>query len=59
MRFVCKLEDTIEKALMAHIFLTRMVKENRIQEVCNMDEVIAALDPIRIVEAFVNEIKEN
>ena len=57
MRFVCKLEDPVRKALMAHIFLTRMVKENRIQEVSNMDEVVEALNPITVVEAFVNEVK--
>ena len=69
MRFVCTNKSAYSKAFMAYMFLEKAVKSNKINEIYNLQEVIEALDPSKVVDGFLEycekrgleeaEIKEN
>lgn len=59
MRFVCTSKTPFMKAAMAHMFLQRMYEEKRLNEICNMDEVLDALDPSKLLDYFAEWIKSD
>ena len=41
------------RAFMAHIFLKGAVKENRLNEISNINDVVDALDPVKVIDGFI------
>lgn len=58
MKFVSTSESAIMKAAMAHLFLKNAYEEKRLNEISNMDEVLEALDPMKVLDSFLNDTKK-
>lgn len=52
MRFVSTSKSAYSKAIMAYMFLENAAKSNKINEIYNLQEVIEALDPSKVVDGF-------
>ena len=44
---------------MAHIFLTDAAKDNRLNDISNIDDVLEALDPTKVIDGFIEDAKNN
>ncbi len=53
MKFVSTSESPVMRAFMAHIFLKGAVKENRLNEISNINDVVDALDPVKVIDGFI------
>lgn len=58
MKFVSTSKSALMRANMAYIFLERMAKEHRLNEISNFDEVLEALNPINVIDGFL-EFEKN
>ena len=50
MRFVCSSKDVNIRALMAHSFLKKAYEQKQLDSVVNMNEVIDALEPSKLID---------
>ena len=58
MKFVSTSKSALMRANMAYIFLERMAKEHRLNEISNFYEVLEALNPINVIDGFL-EFEKN
>lgn len=59
MKFVSTSKSVVLRAVMAHMFLERAVVEKRLNEVSNMADVLDALNPNKVIDGFLEEVKIN
>ena len=59
MKFVSTSKSAVVRAVMAHIFLKDAVKDNRLNEISNMNDVLDALDPTKVIDGFIEDAKNN
>ena len=59
MKFVSTSKSAVVRAVMAHIFLTDAAKDNRLNDISNIDDVLEALDPTKVIDGFIEDAKNN
>ena len=57
MKFVSTSKSALTRANMAYLFLERMAKEHRLNEISNIDEVLEALNPVNVIDGFLEYAK--
>ena len=55
MRFVCTSKRAYVRAAMAHMFLRDAVERKYLNDIYNMDEVLEALDPVKLIDRLIND----
>lgn len=58
MRFVNTSKSLYMKACMAYMFLEEAVKSKKINEIYNLQEVIEALDPSKVIDGFLADCEK-
>jgi len=58
MKFVSTSESLITRANMAYIFLKDAVAAKRVNEISNMEDVLEALNPLNVIDGFLEDMKK-
>ena len=58
MRYVCTSKNAVVRAVMAHMFIERAYRENHLNEIYNMNDVLKDLDPNNIIDGFIKNYEE-